>query len=357
MAVLLPKSTNPNARKPYTVRWTDAARKQHEKSFVTRREATDWKVKVEHDQRSQIFTDPMLGNILFREYAETWLRQHTGAPSSIKAYRGSLDNHVLPALGDTQLRKITRDQVRELLLETMPAKPVGQPVVATARLVITAILGEAVRSKRITENVAAVIRLPKVQEAAEFPVPTRAELEKLAGAMPADRQLAVWLMRGCGLRISEALAVSKASVGEGSLRVSEQVLTEPLRLGPLKARKSGEYRDVPLPRWVSEKIDAHLAAHGTDDEGYLFGNRSTDSFRRMFMVRAKLAGLPPEFTPHDLRHTAASIWLSRGIPITDVARWLGHRNIQITFNTYSHFLPDSFERGRDVLDDEWAVLK
>lgn len=356
MAKVLPKSTNPNARKPYTVRWTDAAHSQHERSFRTRKESDDWATKVEYDKRAQIFTDPRLGEIPFRDYAETWLRQHTGAPNSIKAYRGSLDNHVLPAMGDTQLRKVTRDQVRELLLETMPAKPVSASVVATARLVITAVLGEAVKSKRIPENVAAGIRLPRVQEAAEFYVPSRSELEALAAAMRADWQLPIWLMRGCGLRIAEAMAVSKTSIGDGALRISEQVLAKPVRLGPLKHRKPGEFRDVPLPNWVGEKIETHLAEHGTTDDGHLFARMSAEAFRQSFGRAAEKTGLPDGFTPHDLRHVWASVTLARGVPVTDVSRYLGHRSVDLTYRIYSHFIPSSFDTARKVLDDEWASV-
>ncbi|MGH3828773.1 MAG: tyrosine-type recombinase/integrase [Pseudonocardiaceae bacterium] len=345
-----------NPRKPYTVRYTVGG-KQYERSFVTRREASDYATKVEHDKRAQIFTDPKLGNILFRNYAETWIRQHTGAANSIKAYRGSLDNHVLPALGDTPLRKITRDQVRELLLETMPAKPVGSSIVATARLVITSILGEALRSHRVTENVAAGIRLPRVQEAAEFYVPTRGELEALAATMPDDWQLAIWLMRGCGLRIAEAMAVSKMSVGGGSLRISEQILAKPVRLGPLKHRKPGEFRDVPLPRWVEEKIELHIDRHGTADDGHLFRRQSAEALRQSFMRAATKIKLPDSFTPHDLRHVWASITLARGVPVTDVSRYLGHRSVDLTYRIYSHFIPSSFDTARKVLDEEWGALE
>jgi len=68
------------------------------------------------------------------------------------------------------------------------------------------------------------------------------------------------------------------------------------------------------------------------------------------MNSAGKADLPPEFSPHDLRHVFASVALARGIPITDVSRWLGHRSVDMTFRIYSHFVPDAFERGRDVLD-------
>jgi integrase len=169
-------------------------------------------------------------------------------------------------------------------------------------------------------------------------VPTRKQLDALAAGLPADWALSVWLMRGCGLRVGEALAVSEKSILPGVLRVSEQVLdTFPPRIGPLKHRKPGQYRDLPLPDYVADRVKAHIKEHGVTDDGYVFRGRKTalprqNGYRISFATSKEKAGLPPEFTAHDLRHTAASIWL-RGIPITDVAKWLGHRSIQVTYTT------------------------
>jgi integrase len=46
----------------------------------------------------------------------------------------------------------------------------------------------------------------------------------------------------------------------------------------------------------------------------------------------------------------ASLALARGIPITDVSRWLGHKSIEVTFRIYGHLVPGSWERAREVLD-------
>ena len=60
--------------------------------------------------------------------------------------------------------------------------------------------------------------------------------------------------------------------------------------------------------------------------------------------------LPPEFIPHSLRHCYASS-LARGIPITEVSRWLGHKSIEVTHQTYGHLIPASWDRARTVFDD------
>jgi len=49
--------------------------------------------------------------------------------------------------------------------------------------------------------------------------------------------------------------------------------------------------------------------------------------------------------------------LGNGIAISDVSRWLGHRNIQISFDTYSHMMPSSASRAANVADKAFAEFK
>jgi integrase len=82
--------------------------------------------------------------------------------------------------------------------------------------------------------------------------------------------------------------------------------------------------------------------------------RRYETVRQQFHGAAKNAGIPAGFRPHSLRHAFASTLLSRAVPITDVARWTGHKDIRETFNTYSHFMPEAEDRGVAVLDSEYA---
>jgi integrase len=46
---------------------------------------------------------------------------------------------------------------------------------------------------------------------------------------------------------------------------------------------------------------------------------------------------------HDLRHSAAVAWLSAGVPVVQVSRWLGHAQPTITLNTYGDWVPETVE--------------
>jgi integrase len=74
------------------------------------------------------------------------------------------------------------------------------------------------------------------------------------------------------------------------------------------------------------------------------------SYQEDFQRAAAKAGLPPEFIPHSLRHLYASTALAEGIPITEVSRWLGHKNIEVTHQIYGHLVASSFDRARTALD-------
>jgi integrase len=64
----------------------------------------------------------------------------------------------------------------------------------------------------------------------------------------------------------------------------------------------------------------------------------------------KDAGLP-DVRFHDLRHSAATILLSMGVHPKVVQEILGHSQISMTLDTYSHVLPSMQQEAMDKLDD------
>jgi hypothetical protein len=62
------------------------------------------------------------------------------------------------------------------------------------------------------------------------------------------------------------------------------------------------------------------------------------------------SGLPYR-KPHNLRHTYASLLLARGVSVAYVQAQLGHHSIQVTVDTYGHFIPGARVRFVDQLDD------
>ncbi len=324
-----------NPRKPYTVRyWVDS--KQRERSFVTLTEARDFKAKAEHDTRAQIFTDPKLGAIKFAEYAEDWIKTRTAA-NTRRIYGSSLRVHLAPVYGSKTLRQVASD--REGVQQLIASLTVSQQ--RTATTLLAGVMNEAVKAGRIPSHRLHGLTVGHVNRQAEIIHASHKQLENLATGLN-GYGLTVWLMRGCGLRIGEAMAVTPDCVRGDMLRVHEQ-FTYAGKIAPLKHRKPGDYRDIPLPAYVSEKM--------TGWEG--FKRISHSMYYNKWHKAIALAGLPDTFIPHTLRHTYASVALHQGIPITEVSRFLGHRSIEVTHQVYGYLVPSSFGRTRDAIDAEF----
>jgi integrase len=333
-----------NPRKPYTVRYRHDGR-QRERSFRTRREADDFKARFEHESREQSYVDPRLGSERFGDAASRWLERHHGSPRTRELYGSVLRTHIYPAIGDRTLATVAKDRdgVQTLLLVTMPVSKAGPSLVQTAYRIITAIVSDAIKAGKLPAHRLAGIKLPAIKTRADdFVFPTHSQLEALVNSIPEPYRLTVWLMRGCGLRIGEALGVRREDFVNGTLRLSRQMLPDGT-IAPLKHRKPGDFRDIPVPSYVAQLAKGH--------ESFAPVNRRT--YHDWFTRAKDTAGIGASFTPHSLRHVFASVALANGIPITDVSRWLGHANIQTTFAIYGHLVPSSWDAAKAALDREY----
>ena len=341
-----------NPRKPHTVRyWVDG--KQRERSFTTAREAKDFKIKTDHDVRAQIFVDDRKGRENFGEAAQKWLDGLTKSNGTKIVYGNVFNAHVKPAFGDKTLAQVAsaREAVSQLL--TGPMGHLSHSRRRIALHVIVSVLDEAVKSGKIPPHKITGIELADnghSPDKADFVFPSHGQLTQVAAGLN-GMGLTIWLMRGCGLRIGEALAVKKECFRDDgrTLRVTEQV-NQAGKLQPLKQRKAGEFRDVPVPGYLREMVQ------GLPD-GYIFASGDTmqdyKKYLRSFQREAKNAGIPAGFTPHSLRHAFVSALLTRGVAITDVARWVGHKNIQVTYGIYGHLIPSAAAKAVSVLDAEY----
>ncbi len=101
--------------------------------------------------------------------------------------------------------------------------------------------------------------------------------------------------------------------------------------------------------------EGHEAGFAWQDDGLVFPTtigttmRGTNLMNRHFLPPLERAGLP-RVRLHDLRHTCATILLRMGQHPTYVQELLGHANISITLDVYSHVLPGMGDGLADAMD-------
>jgi integrase len=328
-----------------------------------RKLAQDAQLKLTVDKRAgdRTFADyAQAGRVNFGEAAEAFISRLPASERSRDAYLSAYRTHVRPGYGGKTTAQVANDRDGVLDLLTVTMKDLSISVRRNTRMIITGTCDEAVKAGKIRAHRLGGIELADngtKHDRTDFVFPAHAQVRFVAGgdSKTLGAGICVWLMRGCGLRIEEALAVEKADFRENGeiLRVCQQATRDGSGTVPLKKRKRGEYRDVPVPAWLWDMVrdlPAGPLMPGNGDRKYQI---YTTVYNR-FMNAAEKAGIPDGFTPHSLRHAFASVMLARGVHITELAHWLGHRDINVTHRTYGHLLPSAAARGVAALDAEYA---
>lgn len=169
---------------------------------------------------------------------------------------------------------------------------------------------------------------------------TRAEVAAILDACADTRyRTMLTLCYGCGLRLSEVLAVRVADIdGERKLLRIEQ-------------GKGAKDRLVPLSPTLLEHLRAYWRLYRPAD--WLFAGRtgeplSPTSLQKAFTQAKRQAGVTKVGGIHGLRHAYATHQLAAGLGVERLQRLMGHRNIQTTLR-YVHWLPSASE-GEGALD-------
>jgi integrase len=346
-----------NGRVSYSVRYRDPAGHSRRKVFDRKVDAQRWLAENEAAKVRGAWVDPAAGRERFRDWAERWYATTAALrPTTRHDYRTLLDRQVLPAFGGARLADPDTLAVREWL-----AGLVGGGLSAKrarkAHQVLAQVLDAAVDGGKLGRNVAAGVKLPKVQRR-EMHFLEAAQVEQLADAIDPRYTTLVRFATYTGLRPCEmvALRVGRIDLLRGTVRVAEAA---PEVRGRLEwgGVKTHEARTVRLPRFLCDELGAYLAdrPHGPDDLVFtapLGGPLRESKFvPGYFKPAVRAIGLPPTLRFYDLRHTAASLLIREGASVKAVQKQLGHATASITLDTYGHLFPDELDALAQRLED------
>lgn len=289
------------------------------------------------------------------QYLTDWLHHAEGrlAPRSVERYRGLVDRHVVPALGQRPVRKLTSQEIATLYADLRST--LAPASIAVLHAVLHQALDQAVRWRVIAANPAHGVKAPRpVRREMRFldPEQARVLLEAAAGDPLAALYVAAVYT---GLRLGELLALRWRDVD-----LEDQALTVRHTLtridGTLVLRQpktAHSRRTVVMAPAAAEALRAHrlveaerllALGHRMEPETLVFSDRWGDPLHpghitdRAFRPLLRRAGLPP-IRFHDLRHTCASLLLSQGVRPEIVSRMLGHASPAMTLNVYAHLMP------------------
>jgi len=290
------------------------------------------------------------------------------APSTVDAY-GLNVRRVVALIGRIPLQKLTRNDIAVMAarLASDTSKRKGRPLApATRRGTLIALhraLGDAVKSGLLEANPAAGVKRPKVRRP-EMHTWTGAELSTFLRATRSDRLGSLWhVLAMTGLRRGEALGLQWPDIDleHGRLALQRQRVLKGYQVEE-RQTKSDKPRPISIDagtvavlRRQSQKQldDADEWGDAWVATGHVFTRENgaawhPDRITKLFNI-AMAAVDVPRVRLHDLRHTWATLALRAGVHPKVVQERLGHANISITMDTYSHVLPDMQESAAELV--------
>lgn len=333
----------------WLARYRDPSGRQRMKNFTRKTDAERYLVGVESTKLSGSYVDPARSRVTVGVWAAQWLDAQTHLKPSTRArYEGIVSKHIGPRWGTTPLAKVGHADVAAWVagLDLAPAS------VRYVHRVLALVLELAVRDGRMPRNPAAGVRLPKVR-AAEKRFLSREEVFQLADCA-GERRALVLTLAYCGLRWGElaALRVGRVDLLRRRLTVAESAIEVGGRL-TWGTPKNHQQRSVPVPRFLADLLAVELAGKGPEDLVFTTPTgrplRNLNFRRDVFDQAAANAGLAG-LTPHELRHTAASLAVSAGANVKAVQRMLGHASAAMTLDVYSGLFDDDLDGLAERMD-------
>jgi integrase len=259
--------------------------------------------------------------------AEQWRSSRVDVSEGTAATHRVNLGRILPRLGERPVETIEPADVAALVAE-LAAEGLARESIRKTKATLAMVLDFASVQPNPARDKG--VKLPR-QDHAEIQPPTAAHLVAVVPLLPTRYRLPVLVLDATGMRVGELEHLAWGDIDEQEER---------WRISAAVAKTS-------KARWISPPdvlFEAVVALCPRDDRT---ANRRvfegiTSNRLRTALTRACTGAGVPSFSPHDLRHRRATLWLLRGVPAATASAWLGH-SAQEHLRTYAHAVLDRTE--------------
>lgn len=367
-----------------TVKWIvdykDQSGKRRFRNFDRKRDAEAWMLEAGWQVRQGVHTARRESPTVAKA-ADEWIERGEAEKlqrSTLKSYREIVRLHLVPLLGDTRLADLTRPNVIEFRRQLLESR--SKAMAAKALSALSSILKQAQDAGKVAQNVAADVRVARVNSDREkLEIPTQAELRSLLAKAEGKWRSFFMLAISSGMRSSELRGLPWRDVDLDAARVNiTQRADQWSVIGPPKS--DAGTRSIPIPpevvlalrEWKEEQREGLVWPTSTGTP-----YRHNNLLRRVFIPLQVAAGVSQpkldgkgkpikdedgavvmvgRYGLHALRHAAASNWIASGVDLKRLQSWLGHANVQITLDTYGHLMADADRDAELAMASSRAVF-
>ncbi len=347
---------------------TGKRRQKRKRGFATRKEAEAALTKMISDAEDGLFDQS--DRVTVTDFLEQWLasKESTVRKSTYRSYAWLVKKHIVPHLGKAKLTDLTPIQLQRYYSKLQKLdKPLSNRSILHIHIVLQEALDRAMKWGLLNRNVAKLVDPPRAKKV-QFTVWTQKEAAKFLNACREDRYYIAFLLAiMTGMRKGEVLGLRWQDVDfEQSVISVRQTLSYTGKGSEFQAPKTEHgKRAIAIPAQVVEALKRHkrqqaqeklmLGQEYQDNDlvvatrfGTFVTARNLDRSWYQYLDELDV----PRIRFHDLRHTHASLMLLQGVHPKVVSERLGHANIGITLDTYSHVMPGLQEKAAAKFADE-----
>ena len=355
--------------------------KQVRKQF-TGKTQNDVKKKLEEYKKEMLLgTISTDDKITLSEWYHTWLfdyRMKDLKPKSFEKYEGIYRNYIKDSeLGKVKLKDLRATHIQKYFnkLQKQDNKPPSTIKGINTRL--KPCLGEAEKQGYIQKNYCKMVTLPKDDTKKDIKVLSQQDQQKFIQAIQGHKLEILFLIAlSTGLRLGELLGLKWSDID-----INTGMLTVNRTLSRVKNQATGKYeiieqipktknsnRVIPIPTNILAKLKEHKKVQGKQrllvgeayiNNNYVFtdyiGNPVDDKRpgRNLKTILTKLDIEPIKF--HALRHTYATRLFENNVPPKTVQVLMGHYDISITMDIYTHVMEDTKLEAVEKLNNIFVI--
>ena len=338
----------------------------------TRREVQEQLKTALHEQQKGLFVTGPQQKV--GQFLTHWLEnvhKQSIRSRTYERYEEIVRLHLVPGIGHHQLQKLSPQHLQSFYTKKLE-EGLSPTTVISFHNVLHKALETAVRWNLISRNTCDLVSPPRRKHFEIQPLSTEQVQQLLATARGHRLEALFILALASGLRRGELIGLKWQDINflTGMLQVRRILTRVPSKLpgkGYVEAEPKTDKgrRSILLPPFVIEALREHRvkqlesklkAGSAWQDHDYVFctsiGTHLNPTRDVLDQLKALLqkAGLP-DIRFHDLRHSAATMLLGMGVHPKIVQEILGHNQISMTLDTYSHVLPTMQREAMSKMND------
>lgn len=289
---------------------------------------------------------------LFKEVAEKWEDEVFPGltPGTLKVYKPAFKRAV-DRLGEIPMKDVLPNDIKALL-EGMKKQQYARKTVSNQRLVVNLICQAAVLDGEIRYNPCREVKIPKGLKVTQRRLPTDEEIEIVKTGKNEPDGLLPYLILYTGCRKGEALALEHRDIKrkEKVILITKSVSYKGQTPSLKDPKTEKGTREIILLDNLVEVLPRGIGLIFPGKDG---GLMRPAEYERRWRRWQKRTGVT--LTAHQLRHGYATLLFEAGINERDAMDLMGHSDIRLLQNVYTHIRKTRKEKTAAILNE--AVKK